>query len=778
MLPVGIHLNGYEISSVIGQGGFGIVYKGRHQELGIDVAIKEYFPSQICIRQNGLVKPSKLEFQESYNEGLDRFVKEARQLENFHNCPNIVTCRDLFMANGTAYIVMEYVLGVPLSVLLEQREKRGKPLNESELLQVILPVLRGLQVVHESGVCHRDIKPSNIIIRRDDSVPVLIDFGAAKHEISQHTKSFAPYSDGYAAIEQVGEGDIGPWTDIYGIGALMWRIVAGGNPPFDPPIPMNSQKRAFDLMHGREDPLPSSTVIGAERFSHQILQAIDDSLIINVKNRIQSCKELMERLDSVTGNSFPQSHSSKPTSAITNQETIVDTSEQNDFKRSSNHTSRKSRKPLVWGLTCGIILLLLTIFALFRMNEGESIENIMADAQSGDADAQFKLGLAYDNGLFGMPEDLTEAVKWYDRAAHQGHAEAQLSLGFIYDLGQGVVEDDEEAVRWYREAAIQGLAMAQYSLGTMYYMGNGVEEDNLEAFRWFSLAAEQDLAEAQYNIGDMYYYGHGVEEDYSEAMEWYGLAAQQDHAAAQFSIGVMHYYGYGVAEDHSEALKWFRLAADQGLPTAQYSVGDMYYYGQGVQEDNLEALKWYRLAADQELFPAQYRLGDMYYYGFGVQEDKLEAMKWYNLAADQGFADAQYQIGEMYFYGHGVQEDNGEAMKWYQLAAEQDHADAQFSIGIMYSYGYGVPENYRQALRWFRLAANQCHVDAMKFLAEYYSNSENYVLAYAWLHSGLVFMPEDEDFERLNSTVRPQLTGYALRQAERYSAQIIAECPQ
>ncbi len=296
MLHPGSILKSYEIHSVIGQGGFGIVYKGKHQNLNIDVAIKEYFPQELSVRKDGKILPSRSELQASFEDGLTRFFNEAQQLERFRDCPNIVTCRDLFRANGTAYTVMEYVSGLPLSVLLEKRESRGEPLTEEELLDLILPLLKGLQTVHESGVFHRDIKPSNILVRREDAAPILIDFGAAKHEVSKHTKSFAPYTDGYAALEQVGGGEIGPWTDMYGVGAVMWRIVAGGSPPFLPPNPLSSQKRALELMNGQEDPMPSVRQVGKGRFSDSTLQSIDDCLVLNVKERIQSCNQLTERL--------------------------------------------------------------------------------------------------------------------------------------------------------------------------------------------------------------------------------------------------------------------------------------------------------------------------------------------------------------------------------------------------------------------------------------------------------------------------------------------------
>ena len=114
--------------------------------------------------------------------------------------------------------VMEFEDGLPLSELLRQREADGRPLDEKELLAIAIPPLEGLSRVPESGGLHRDVKPSNIIVRREDSSPVLLDFGAARQEVAIHSKSLAPFTEGYAAIEQVGEGDLGPWTDLYAVG--------------------------------------------------------------------------------------------------------------------------------------------------------------------------------------------------------------------------------------------------------------------------------------------------------------------------------------------------------------------------------------------------------------------------------------------------------------------------------------------------------------------------------------------------------------------------------
>ena len=292
-LPRGAALRDYTIEDVLGHGGFGIVYQARHNELGNLVAIKEYLPVELAVREGAAVRLRDTASREAYEDGLRRFRNEARALIDFQAHPSIVSCRDFFRENGTAYLVMEHEEGLPLSELLRRREAGGRPFDEADLLAVMVPLLEGLAQVHEAGMLHRDIKPSNILVRRSDERPVLIDFGAAKQGVAERSKSLAPYTEGYAAWEQVGEGELGPWTDIHAAGAVMWRVVAGGNPPWDPPHPVKVEKRANAAMRGAADPMPSARELGAGRFSAGVLEAIDRCLKLNETERARDCGELL-----------------------------------------------------------------------------------------------------------------------------------------------------------------------------------------------------------------------------------------------------------------------------------------------------------------------------------------------------------------------------------------------------------------------------------------------------------------------------------------------------
>ena len=324
-LPPGTVLHDYIIDSELGSGGFSVVYLARHR-LNTDwlFAIKEYYPRELVARDgdNGNVRPVNTETEGAFEDGLRRFRDEAEQLRRFRNERYIVSCLNYFEANGTAYLVMDHDDGLPLSEFLRQREAAGQPFTEADLRAVVEPLLEGLEIVHRAGVLHRDIKPGNIFVRRPDDItgrpaqPVLIDFGAAKQNyLARHSRSQAPYTPGYAAYEQVSSmGELGPWTDMYALGALMWRMVAGGVEGDErmivsdgigengesgvwSPTPQPAEKRAYALHQGHSDPMESALKLAASRFSPTLLQAIDRCLALYPEDRVRSVGELRSLLD-------------------------------------------------------------------------------------------------------------------------------------------------------------------------------------------------------------------------------------------------------------------------------------------------------------------------------------------------------------------------------------------------------------------------------------------------------------------------------------------------
>ena len=293
-LPRGTVLRGYSIREVLGQGGFGIVYRARHIELGNVVAIKEYLPAELAVRVGSSVRPRSASYVDFYRDGLRRFRKEGQALVALHNQSGIVSCRDFFRCNNTAYLVMEFEAGMPLSEVLRVRESEGRPFSEKDMMDLAIPLLKGLRHVHAAGIVHRDIKPSNLLLRESNGEPVLIDFGAAKHDAATQTKSMAPRTPGYAAWEQiVPDGKLGPWTDIYAIGVLLWRIVAGGSRRSERRYPVPVEGRMDAISRGEPDPMPSAVELGKGRFNIKVLALIDCCLSLWSRDRVRDCSELL-----------------------------------------------------------------------------------------------------------------------------------------------------------------------------------------------------------------------------------------------------------------------------------------------------------------------------------------------------------------------------------------------------------------------------------------------------------------------------------------------------
>lgn len=240
-LPLYEILNGkYLIGRVIGMGGFGITYIGWDFYQSKKVCIKEYFPRLIAARNTcantyaGQISvslqysvsdqthsPAKV--QRAYVEGLRTYIKEAENLSRFYLMPGIVSVRDFFYGNNTAYIVMEYIDGIDLK---RYAKVRGGRLMPEELFGILKDVLKALDQVHRANIIHRDISPDNIMLDRSKKAK-LIDFGAAK-DYENHKNAPVLLKQGYAPIEQYSkDGKQGPWTDVYSMCASIYYLLTG-----------------------------------------------------------------------------------------------------------------------------------------------------------------------------------------------------------------------------------------------------------------------------------------------------------------------------------------------------------------------------------------------------------------------------------------------------------------------------------------------------------------------------------------------------------------------
>lgn len=281
----------YLLGRVLGEGGFGITYIAWDLNRECRVAVKEYFPSGLATRDTRLGDGEALtilpgEKTSYYQMGLKNFAEEGKNLARFQDLPGIVSVRDFFQDNRTAYIVMDYVEGMNLKQYLRKYyEQNGEhtPMEEEKILKMMCPVLQALTEIHKAGMIHRDISPENIICGSDGKI-TLIDFGAARVATGTETKSLTiMLKHGYAPEEQYRtHGKQGPWTDIYAICATIYQMASGY-------LPIESVERLYE---DELKPLKRLNLEVSEKFS----DVIEKGMAVRGENRYQSVEEIYREL--------------------------------------------------------------------------------------------------------------------------------------------------------------------------------------------------------------------------------------------------------------------------------------------------------------------------------------------------------------------------------------------------------------------------------------------------------------------------------------------------
>ncbi len=745
-LSVGSKLNGiqeaqYEILSVLGAGGFGITYKARDHLLQSDVAIKEYLPLDLALRnKNGTtVIPRTNTQRQDYEWGLERFLDEARTLSRFKTQVNIVRVESFLPANGTAYMVMQYEEGESL----EEYLNRLGVLDEEQLKGIMFPILDGLRAIHAEGFLHRDIKPANIYLRKNGT-PILLDFGAARQALGNHSQSITGIlTAGYAPFEQYStRSNLSAATDLYSLGATLYKCISNITP-------VEATERINALHNDEPDPLIALKYLVSKSYSPAIYQGLEWMLEPLAKDRPQSVEEVIEKfmvvdaadsstspnstdhianstdsmnsikktdnIDKTDSNNSVTSHHAIPrlnNADIHQANTVLQTgstSRQSEFdhfslaKKSKTVKSSMNNKSLVPVIVFSSMLTVLAVAAVLVFGGVFSSAGQSDYHQAKAYYYQYQYEKAWP--LFKKLAATEDALSEYF-LSEITRINATLALGSKNTSGVWLTRAISHGlIQQLESRANNKTPRYQAILGYMHFRGTGVSKNYVQAALWFRKAANNGSLRAMNALGIMTANGLGFKKNNVKAVVWFKKAAMKGDAEAQVNLGRMYNLGLGLPKDYQQAKDWFEKSAQQGNSEAQAKFGFTYQMGRGQKKNYSQAIKWYRRSVKQGDGLGQARLANMYRLGLGVTKDYATALQWNRKSAAQNHWVGQYNLGYSYFYGVGVTKDYSQAFRWYQKSALQGYSTSQVNLGFMYGRGLGVSRNFTKAVSWYRSAA-------------------------------------------------------------------------
>jgi serine/threonine protein kinase len=571
-LPFGILLKDgrYYIGRALGQGGFGITYLGWDNAQSTRVAIKEYFPLSLVTRSPGdqSVSFAGEEARADFDYGLVRFMDEARVLASLSSASGIVAILDVFQENSLAYMVMEYLDGKDLKRVLS--ESGGRIPHESAL-NIALHIIDALRDVHAQGLMHRDVSPDNIFIGKDGSVK-LIDFGAARFAFGTQNKSLSVVlKPSYAPVEQYQtRGNQGPWTDIYALGATLYRCVTGRLPPESlsrlesdklmPPselgivIPLSMEaaihkalavkpKDRFQSMQEFRDAIlevtrqPQVTAEALEKTRRVVMHgpALRDQTVVLSTNACGVDLTLQSGKASNTGESWEETAVLGQT-ALSRAEEAKQTGAPQTGYTGSTETKEAKRTSGArrWiALAMSVIIVLAGAFWAYtyiyttdvpvELEPREPDQPVPVpdpipdpipdpDPPALNGDELYQSGrILLDNG------DLPNAKSFLEQAADLGHAKAMSALGFLSQR-QG---DQQKSYEWYAKAAAAGDEEAMMPLALFYYFGQAVPKDYKTAVSLLRPLADEGNANARIMLSSIFEEGgYGIDRNPEEAARY------------------------------------------------------------------------------------------------------------------------------------------------------------------------------------------------------------------------------------------------------------------
>jgi len=756
-LQAGVRIAEFEVIRVLGEGGFGIVYLAFDQHLHRHVAIKEYFPASYAVRDEGsIIMPLSIADQDTFVAGMQAFLEEARFLARFEH-PALLKVLRFWEDNGTAYMAMPHYTGRTLKEILRISSAFG---TEQELRALIAPLLDAVELLHTARIFHRDISPENVIIRPNGS-PVLLDFGAARRILSDRTAALTVIvNPSYAPIEQYSDDGAmpqGPWTDVYGLAALLYTAITRSPPP-------SAVARVY------RDPMKPLAKVAPEGFGVHFLTGVDRGMAVRPDDRPRTIGEFRVALGLAESDAglpavapialaSPTPAGGLPTATTVPEPTpstfsrspvaseppvpqrgalagaeparnepaaevfdarIIVTPESRYVPPPIGGPSRRNKVLARAGVAVVIAAAIGVTLTVGRNDEGVKIKSPILPAESVATstptlppappaaprpDVVEPVPAPPSSPIATPPVDaapVPQVSESTPMAAKTPALSAKSTPAFVPPKPASTDPHSPQP-----KAAKSKDVPSDAKSAVAPPVASAKPAANVPGPESTLVAKPSEPTESR----------DGPRELSEDGRRVWSLAERGD-ATAQLSLGRMYASGIGTAKNAPEAAKWFRLAADQGNAQAQNNLGAMYAAGNGVVKDDAEALKWYRRAADQGFASAQLNLGVMYASGQGVVKDENEATAWYRKAAEQGNARAQYNLGVMYTNGHGVAKDEAEAARWFRRAAEGGIAAAQHTLAGVYAAGRGVMRDESEAVVWYRKAAAQGYVPAIERLKQ------------------------------------------------------------
>ena len=588
----------YRIDDVLGQGGFGITYLGEHVALGRRVAIKEFFMKELCDRDGSTshVTVGTAGARDTWERFKTKFLKEARtiaQLDDSH----VVRIHDIFGENGTAYYVMEYIDGGSLEDYVNARGR----LSAVEARDIACQIADALGYIHGRSILHLDVKPSNVLMRGGKEV-VLIDFGVSKRydeSGSQTSTTPAGISKGYAPIEQYRQGGVShfaPTTDIYSLGAVLYKMLTGDRPPeasvlIDEglTIPSYVDNVAAAVIHKAMSPQRRARIQSAADFKAMLMQP-DAAAEEPGDDTVMPGDD-----DTTVADESTKEATAAPTTPVSPPVTATSA----------------WRKFLVWIVIAVAVVVVAAVYALGKGSnvasekpiEEEWIDSCYAEEEEYLAEEEVKTPTKKQQKA---TEEMKERIMNVAPVAHYGDLSdkfGDLTASQIHERADDYYDagNYSTALEWYLEAFRRDNTRSGTAnrIGYMYDEGMGTSANATKAFEWYMKSATLGFDVGMYNVALCYRLGTGVDRDYSKAFEWYKKAAAQGNAGALCNLGYLYDNGYGCTQNLYTAFDYYRKAADKGDAQGQYNLGICYETGRGCAVDISQAKYWYGKAKAQ-----------------------------------------------------------------------------------------------------------------------------------------------------------------------------------